>query len=315
MSHAADFARDVRSGLARPGQKVLAPAWLYDDLGSALFEAICALPEYGLSRAGDRLLAAHAAELSGHLAGPCRVVELGPGSGRKLRRLVEVLPREDVLSCTAVDISDEALARTRAELARVEGLEVVTIPALFRGGLRQAVARRKVGERALVLFLGSNIGNYDDAEAHVFLRDVHAALQAGDLFLLGADLVKPAEVLERAYDDELGVTAAFNKNLLVRMNRELDARFDLGRFEHVARWNEDQSRVEMHLRSIVVQEVAIPGADLRVGFQRDETIWTEGSRKFELAALERLGVDAGFRPAARWTDAEWPFAHVLFEAI
>jgi dimethylhistidine N-methyltransferase len=287
--------------------------YLYDAVGSALFEAICALPEYGVSRAGERLLARHGADLRAHLRRELGIVELGSGSGRKLRLLLEALHGVRIVECAAVDVSAAALACTRTEVAEVCGPNFLPIAAPYRRGLREAL-RHRAGHPVLVLFLGGNLGNYERAEAREFLQDVRASLVPGDALLLGLDLVKPPGVLRAAYDDPLGVTAAFDKNLLARMNHELGADFDLARFRHEARWSAEHRRVEMHLRSTADQRVAIPGADIEVDFRAGETIWTESSVKYELAELDELAAAGGFRLAERWVDAEWPFVHALLVA-
>jgi L-histidine N-alpha-methyltransferase len=309
----AGFEADVRDGLAR-AQKQLPPKYLYDALGSALFEAICALPEYGLSRAGERLLVSHASKLCDYLDRPLRVVDLGSGGGRKLRLLLEGVRSLDVRGCAAIDLSSDALARTRGEVEAVVGPRFDALAMPFSSGLRHALRSRAADEQVLVAFLGSNIGNYARGEEISFLQDVRAALRPGDALLLGVDLVKPVDVLLRAYDDSLGVTAAFDKNLLVRINRELDARFDLALFEHVALWNETQRRVEMHLRSRVDQVVAIPGAEVVVELSRGETIWTESSHKYSLDDIRAIAQRCGFETVARWIDPEWPFVHALLVA-
>jgi uncharacterized SAM-dependent methyltransferase len=192
-------------------------------------------------------------------------------------------------------------------------LERILAP--FEVGLRHAAAQRASGERLLVLFLGSNLGNFDPTEAQAFLRALRAALAPGDVLLLGLDLVKPADALIRAYDDALGVTAAFNRNLLVRMNRELGADFDLKGFAHEARWDARHLRVEMHLVAQRPQGVSIPKAGIRAAFAAGETIWTESSHKYEPERLGDLGAGAGFRLGVRWVDAEWPFVHALYAAV
>jgi uncharacterized SAM-dependent methyltransferase len=166
-----------------------------------------------------------------------------------------------------------------------------------------------------VLFLGSTIGNFEPAEALDFLADVRLCLAPGDALLLGTDLVKPKEQLLSAYDDPAGVTAAFNLNLLSRINRELDADFDLRRFAHGARYHEDEQRVEMHLHSIVGQRVRIGSADLTVEFARDETICTEASHKFRPGQIAGMGRAAGFRLLEQWVDCLWPFAENLLLAV
>jgi uncharacterized SAM-dependent methyltransferase len=183
----------------------------------------------------------------------------------------------------------------------------------YEGGLASA-ARARSGGRTLLVFLGSNIGNFDMPAAGELLRTMRQALAPGDLLLVGADLVKPAADLILAYDDPLGVTAAFDKNLLVRLNRELGADFDIGRFEHRAVWNSTHERVEMHLVSLAKQEVHIPAAGARVLFDIGETIWTESSYKYTEAGIADLGAGAGFSVAEQWVDGEARFALTLFEA-
>lgn len=309
----AELARDVRAGLGGSGLKRLPSKHLWDAVGSALFEAICALPEYGVSRAGERLLARHATELAELLATDLSVVELGSGSGRKLRLVLEGLHGKRIGACAAVDVSTEALACTRVEVAEVCGPSFVPIAAPYRRGLRTALERR-AGGQVLVLFLGGNVGNFGRDEARRFLRDVRSNLMRDDALLLGVDLVKPADVLLRAYDDPLGVTAAFDKNVLARMNRELGADFDLASFRHEARWRERERRIEMHLVSERAQTVAVPGAGIEARFERGESIWTESSEKYALEELDVLARAAGFRVRRRWVDREWPFAHALLVA-
>jgi len=166
-----------------------------------------------------------------------------------------------------------------------------------------------------VLFLGSTIGNFDRPAGEQFLREVRARLREEDVLLLATDLEKPVAVLKRAYDDPAGVTAAFNKNLLARINRELDADFDLDCFEHEVRWDESERRIEMHLRSKAWQRVTIRKAGLRFYLREGETIWTESSHKYTPDEVIRMGERTGYRSAAQWVDAEWPFAQTLFLAV
>lgn len=317
--HAADvdscftFASDVRDGLSAR-VKHIPSKYLYDAVGSALFEAICGLPEYGVSRAGDRLLEAHAREITDFVPGPLRVIELGPGSGKKLHVLLDGIGKSALSACAAVDVSPTALVCTQAEIASVCGDRFDAIADVYRQGLRCALSRRERGERALVVFLGSNLGNYERAEAIEFLGDVRRALEPGDALLLGLDLVKPEEELIAAYDDALGVTAAFDKNLLVRINRELGGCFDPDCFRHEARWRPQQQRIEMHLRTEIPHTVAIRGAGIDVHFNRGESIWTESSEKYRLDELAPLARMAGFRLETQWVDHEWPFVHALLVA-
>src|SRR5207248_1346512 len=275
-----EFAADVRAGLTRPGQKELPSKYLYDDVGSALFEVICHLPEYGLTRADERLLRRHADEIVDRLGGPVAVAELGSGSGKKTRWLLEAICRRQRTSYYPVEISRSALAMCERELSDIDRISIVGFEREYLDGLLEVASYRKSGQRLFVLFLGSTIGNFDRLAGVKFLGSVRSILQPGDSLLLGTDLEKPAAQLLGAYDDELGVTAAFDLNLLVRANRELDADFDLRQFDHLAKINPHARSVEMHLLSKRRQIVTIPQAEISVEFQEGETIWTESSHKY-----------------------------------
>jgi L-histidine N-alpha-methyltransferase len=309
-----DFAADVRAGLEREGQKELLSKYLYDDVGSALFEVISVLPEYGLTRADERLLRRHAREIVDRLSSPVIVAELGSGSARKTRWILEALCRRQPTSYYPVEISASALTRCRQELAYLESLSIVGFEREYLDGLLEVSARRRPGQYLLVLFLGSTIGNFDRIPGEHFLREVRNILEPGDALLLGTDLEKPIPQLILAYDDPLGVTAAFNLNLLARINRELDADFDLRKFRHVALYKEEERRIEMHLRSMEAQTVTIRGADLEVQFREGEAIWTESSHKFSAEEVEGIAERAGFRLESQWIDQEWPFAESLLVA-
>src|SRR5215467_4351901 len=229
-----DFASDVRAGLTRPSQKELPSKYLYDDVGSALFEVISHLPEYGLTRADERLLRRHAHEIVDRVAGPVAVAGLGSGSGRKTRWLLEAFCRRQRTSYYPVEISHSALVMCERELSDIDAISIVGFGREYLDGLLEVAAYRKTGEHLLVLFLGSTIGNFDRMAGMKFLSQVRRILQPGDSLLLGTDLEKSSSELIRAYDDELGVTAAFNLNLLGRVNLELGADFELSRLRHVA---------------------------------------------------------------------------------
>ena len=308
------LAEDVRAGLSRPGQKTIPSRWLYDDIGSVLFEAICLLPEYGLTRADARILTVHGTEIA-HLAGrPSRVAELGSGTGEKSRQILAALARDRTLTYVPLDISRAALARCEAEMAQVPRLKVETFEGEYLEGLSHASAARGADEQLLVLVLGSTIGNFDRPGDEGFLHRVRRTLRPGDTLLLGTDLIKPEADLVAAYDDPAGVTAAFNLNLLARLNRELDANFDLTRFAHEARWEAGERRIEMHLRSLETQSVDIPGAHLRVRLGAGETLWTESSHKYSPEEPSRIARRTGFRVLGAWSDREWPFAESLMRA-
>jgi L-histidine N-alpha-methyltransferase len=294
---------------ARP--KTLPTALLYDALGSALFEAITELPEYGLTRADLRLIDAHAADAVRALGGPLDVVELGPGGGRKAALfLPAVTARQPSTVFTAIDVSASALRECRHALEGIDTVEVRCVEATYLDGLRRAP--RVPGARRLVLFLGSNLSNFDRRDALAFLRDVRAALLPGDALLLATDLEKPAAALLPAYDDALGVTAAFNRNVLVRLNREWGADFRLPDFAHEARWNAPERRIEMHLVAQRACEVHLRGEVLT--FAAGESIWTESSHRFRADELRAWADESGFACIQQWTDPAWPFAHSLFQA-
>ncbi len=309
-----DFAADIRSGLLKPGQKELPSKYLYDTLGSKLFEAITELPEYGLTRADERLLRGHAYEIAQRIPGDVVVCELGSGSGTKTRWVLEAISRRRRTCYFPIEISRAALAICRRELADMDSVGIVGLEREYIDGLLEVAARRREDQRLLVLFLGSTIGNFSHPADTDFLREIRAILQPGDALLLGTDLEKPVAQLLKAYDDPLGVTAAFNLNLLARVNRELQGYFDLDTFEHRAKFNSSTRSVEMHLQSRRKQTVAIRGADLNVVFEEEETIWTENSRKYSLPDVDRMAEAAGFFCEARWIDQEWPFAESLLKA-
>lgn len=303
------FAADVRYYLSLAPRQ-LPSRYFYDDLGSALFDTICRLPWYTITRAETRLLAAHGADI---LSSVRSIVELGPGSGDKLRTMLEAAAgRRESIDAHLVDVSPAALASAAQTIGMLPHVRVVTHQATYDAGLREAASA--VSGRTLVAFLGSNIGNFDAPGAAAFLQNVRACLAEGDALLLGVDLVKPEKRLLSAYDDPLGVTAAFNKNLLLRINRELDADIDLDGFSHRAVWNEAQSRVEMHLVARSEQSIHVPRAQLDVRLHAGETIWTESSYKFVPAKVESLLRSCGFRSTAQWIDREDGFALTMAEA-
>ena len=307
--------RGVAEGLARR-PKQLASKYLYDALGSQLFEAICELPWYKVTR-GERILLERARDtIVSRLGDPATIIELGGGSGEKLALLVDALERQGRSTRThLVDISPTALALSRRTLSRHASATVLAHQATYMEGLRTALADPQGNAPAMVLFLGSNIGNLDLGEAHRFLRDIRMRLRAGDWLLLGADLVKPAQELVLAYDDPLGVTAAFNKNLLARLNRELAADFDLEQFEYRVLWNAEASRIESYLVSLAEQTVCITGAGCCVRFEAGEEIFTESSYKYEPAQIVVMGEIAGFASREQWVEPESRFALTLFESV
>jgi dimethylhistidine N-methyltransferase len=289
----------VRAGLLR-ARKSLPPWLFYDELGSGLFEEITALPEYYLTRTERAILVREAEAIVSAAGPPLEVVELGAGSAAKTELLLEALLRHQPrVTYVPLDVSPAALLSARARLRRLRRVNVHPILARYPEAL--TLPRPESGRR-LVLFLGSNIGNYDPAAARALLSAVGRALRPGDALLLGADLRKSPRVLLPAYDDAQGVTARFNKNVLVRLNRELDANFDLDGFRHLARWNAHRSRIEMHLESTREQRVTLGALGVEVSFARGERIHTESSYKLTPLRIRQLLAAAGFRTEATFYD-------------
>jgi L-histidine Nalpha-methyltransferase len=314
----ATFAAEVRDGLTHAPQKELPSKYLYDEVGSALFEVITVLPEYGVTRSEERLLTRYATEIVDALPADVSVAELGSGSGRKTRRILEALSRKRPTSPTSyspIEISRTALQLCRRELADIERISIVGYERDYLAGLAEVSRNRASGEQLLVLFLGSTIGNFARLAATRFLRDIRAMLQPGDTLLLGTDLVKPVSTLLAAYDDKIGATAAFNLNLLARINRELDGDFDLDAFEHVARFNPDARSIEMHLRAKTHVEARVGAAGLAVALEAGETIWTESSHKYHADEIPAIAADAGFACRQQWVEKEWGFAESLLAAM
>ena len=311
------FASDVRAGLTRTS-KALPPKYFYDELGSRLFEAICYLPEYYLTRAEGEILQSNASEIVSSIEGPVRLLELGSGSAEKTRYLIEaLLANQPKLHYLPVDISDSSLELASQRLLRLyPGLRITAFAADYFTAL-QALATRVPADpdcRTIALFLGSNIGNFGRDESPEFLRAVRKLLRPRDALLLGADLKKSPEILIPAYDDALGVTAAFNLNLLARINRELDGDFDVKKFNHSAVYNDELGRIEIHLVSSEPQIVRIRALNLEAQFEKGETIRTENSYKFDLDQLAALARDTGFVLAETWFDRAHLFSFNLFVA-
>jgi dimethylhistidine N-methyltransferase len=308
----ATFADEVREYLLRTPRQ-LPSKYLYDDLGSALFESICRLPWYRITRTESALLAAHRTSILAPLHRPVSLIELGSGSGEKLAILAGP-PGAHAAHVQLIDISHAAIEMARTRLREMGYRSVVTHQCTYEEGLVRAARHRPANGSLLVLFLGSNIGNFDPPVAHELLARVRRVLRHGDALLLGTDLVKPEHALRLAYDDPLGVTAAFNRNLLRRINDELGGTFDLEGFAHRAVWNAADGRVEMHLVSLREQQVRVEAAGLTVDFEADEWIWTESSHKYTPEQIVREGRAAGFDAADWWIDAAAGFALTRFSA-
>jgi L-histidine Nalpha-methyltransferase len=307
-----DFATEVRRDLAL-SPKQLQSKYLYNGLGSSLFESICHLPWYRITRAEGRLLARFAGDVVSGFVDPVTLTELGCGSGEKLALIADALrSRRRAVSVHLIDISPAALELSERTLAPLEYVSVLGHRATYEEGLRQAARQRPQRGSMLVLCLGSNIGNFDPPATQQFLAEIRASLRPGDGLLLGADLIKPESALMLAYDDPLGVTAAFNKNVLLRINTELGGDFDLGAFVHRAVWDANARRVEMHLVSTRDQAVRIARADCGVSLKAGEPIWTESSYKYDADEVVAMGETAGFRRRDQWIEPEARFALTLF---
>jgi L-histidine N-alpha-methyltransferase len=304
----ADLVADVREGLTA-SPKTLPPRWFYDQRGSELFEAITRLPEYYLTHTEAAILRRVAPDVMAAVR-PRTLVELGAGTARKTRTLIEAGLRDRLACFVPFDISEATLQQTARRLAaEFPGLSVYAVV----GDFAKHLDRVPRYWRQLIVFLGGTIGNLDDVERRAFLDQVRDLLQPRDAFLLGVDLVKDEAELVAAYDDAQGVTAEFNRNVLRVLNRELSADFDLAEFDHVARFDRERSRIEMHLRSLRAQVVHLPGAGLTVEFAPGELVRTEISVKFTRASVERALRQSRLALAAWHSDSEQRFALCLCE--
>ena len=299
--------------------KTLSPWLFYDEEGSRLFEAITELPEYYLTRTERAIFARHADEIiaaaaDDGAAGPLTMIELGAGTAAKTSLLLEAVARKQGnVDFLAIDVSESPLTAAKERIeTEIPGVTVTPRVADYTTGVADLPAN---GKRRMVLYIGSSIGNFEPAHALKLLRDVRRRLDPGDKLLLGVDHVKERSVLVRAYDDEAEVTAAFNKNLLTRINRELGGDFNPRLFCHRARWNHEHARIEMHLESLIAQQVRIEALELDVRFARGETIHTENSYKFTRKAAVSMLEQAGFSLAQCWSDEREWFGVYLATAV
>jgi dimethylhistidine N-methyltransferase len=293
--------------------KRLPPRLFYDTRGSELFEAITRVPEYYLTRTERAIFEQHSNHMIGAAGDGLSIVELGAGTAEKTTVLLRAaLKRQLSLNYYPVDVSSSALEVARQRLAdELPRLDVEPIVADYTQGLKQLA---EIRGRKLVLYIGSSIGNFEPDEAAVILAKIRQGLSAGDSLLLGTDLVKKASILHAAYNDAQGITAAFNLNMLERINRELGADFNLRRFRHEAVWNPAASRIEMYLVSLAPQRVIIPSLKLRVVFAEGERIHTENSYKFTPEMVSGVVSAAGFGLERAWSDSQKYFAVHLARA-
>jgi len=309
----ANFARDVRAGLSA-NPKQLFPKYLYDALGSKLFEAICHVEEYYLTRAETEILSHHADEIVTSVSDCQTLIELGSGSAEKSRKVIEALLRnQPTLLFVPIDISPSALEESsHALLQAYPRLRIEAYAADYFDGL--AALRRPTRGSVLMLFLGSNIGNLQKSAANDFLRAIRKVLRPGDALLLGADLKKDRETLEHAYNDSVGVTRAFILNQLARINREFGADFDLWAFGLRSAYNDQEGRIDVYLESLREQSVTIPGLDLSITLKAGERIHMENAYKYDLDELSVMAQETGFTRKQTWTDQAGRFSSNLFLA-
>ena len=309
----AGFSEDVRKGLSAHPKRFL-PKYFYDELGSQLFEAICLLPEYYLTRAENEILQRYSDDIVASISGQKTLVEMGSGSASKTRLIIEaLLRRQSELLFMPVDISATALeSSSRILLQSYPRLTIEAYAADYFAGL--AELGKKPRTRTLALFLGSNISNFDLDEALRFLRALRSVLKKGDALLLGADLKKDPAILEAAYNDALGVTSAFNLNVLARINRELGGTFDLRAFKHRAFYNQSEGRIEIYIESLADQHVRIEKLDLDIEFAAGELIHTENSYKYDKTGIAQLAVATGFELSHTWLDSQERFSSNLLLA-
>lgn len=292
-------------------KKFIHPKFFYDDIGSNLFEKICSLPEYYLTRTEIEILNSIQPELSKYLVSNYALVELGSGSSLKTRKLLEILTlKHNDIEYYPIDISDILKDSSINLHDEYDNLRITGIIDQYETGLE--FIRQIDHAKKIVAFLGSSLGNFDSQNAIEFLSKIHSSMRKGDLFLLGLDLVKNLRVLEKAYNDSKGITAKFNLNLLSRINRELQANFDEDKFEHVAIFNKKHSRIEMYLKSKVKQQVFISAMSLLLKLRKGELIHTEYSYKYTVPKIKQMAHETGFRPLQIWTDDKSYFALALF---
>ena len=308
LAHGAT-AMAAREGLSASPKRL--PSWLfYDEAGSALFEQITELPEYYLTRTERAIFESYAGEILQAAGSALTLVELGAGTATKTSILIEeLLQRQSRSLFYPIDVSPSALQEAVMRLGRqFPQLRVNPIVADYTGGVD---ALNRISGRKLVLYIGSSIGNFEPEESVAMLRRIRRSMRAGDAMLLGTDMAKSAKILVPAYDDAARVTAAFNKNVLARLNRELDADFDLDAFRHVALWNKRDSRMEMHLESLRSQSVFLPVLDIDVAFSPGERIHTENSYKYTAEMVETILRESGFRLEQSWYDRQkWFGVHL-----
>lgn len=294
------FAEDVSYSLNRDS-KFISPKYFYDKKGSELFEQICNLPEYYPTRTEIQILKKIQPELEGYLDESFRLVELGSGSSVKTRLILDVFDKiQDRIEYFPIDISEILTESSELLQKDYDDLHITGIVDTYEGGLE--FIEKYDDKKNLIIFLGSSYGNFNPNDGKIFLKKINSVMKKDDLFLIGLDLVKNKETLENAYDDSQGITAKFNLNVLSRINDELDADFDLDNFQHVAKYNEKDQRIEMYLKSLANQSIIISKANLSLKMTQGELIHTEHSHKYTLAQIEEVMDQTDFKIKEIWLD-------------
>ncbi|MBI3639303.1 MAG: L-histidine N(alpha)-methyltransferase [Thaumarchaeota archaeon] len=303
------FAKEIHGGLDRE-KKFIHPKFFYDQKGSQLFEEICELPEYYLTRKEIEILKSIKSSLPSYLTDKYSLVELGSGSAVKTRKIIEILTKhQKFVDYYPIDISEILEEGSNELLNHHSNLQITGIIDEYEHGLEIVSTICKT--KKLIAFLGSSLGNFNMQQSKEFLKRIYNTMDKDDLFLTGLDLVKDKKILDRAYNDSKGITARFNLNLLSRINSELHGNFEQTKFEHVAFFNEDNGRIEMHLRSKERQTVHIPDINLILALDEGELIHTEYSYKYTLQQIHKMAEEAGFRPLQIWQDKDNFFALAL----
>ena len=307
------FANEISHSLSQK-DKQIHQKFFYNDKGSKLFEKICNLPEYYLSRTEIMILNQVRQELENYLKGDYRLVELGSGASIKTRKILDVLCKnQNQVEYFPIDISNIVKESSRELLETYDNLKITGIIDIYENGLKFIKSFDR--QKKLIAFLGSSLGNFNSESAKDFLKKIHESMNDDGFLLIGLDLIKDKKILESAYNDSDGVTADFNLNLLTRINDELGGNFSLSNFEHVAIYNENKSRIEMYLRSKVAQNVYISNIDLHLEFNKDELIHTENSYKYSIPQIEKLASEIGFKITKLWQDEKKYFVLALLSKI
>ena len=303
------FSSDIITGLKQK-QKILHPKYFYNDAGSKLFEQICKLDEYYLTRSEIEILEAFHVGLSMHLVNEYNLIELGSGSSYKTKFILDILHRkQDNVEYFPIDISN-ILKHSIGHLSTdYDKLKIIGIIDTYEHGLR--FVKQYQNKKNLVMFLGSSFGNFMPDEGKIFLKNISESMKSGDLFLIGLDLKKDAQILEDAYNDSNGVTGKFNLNILSRINTELDANFDLGKFEHDSIFNEHEGKIEMHLRSLTDQKITISKTNDEIYISEGESIITENSYKFTELEIKSMISNSGLEVSQIWYDKRNFYSLVL----